>query len=158
MNIGVLTVCTGNICRSPLAERLLGLARADLSVTSAGLSALVGHPADRDTVHVAQLRSGIVLDGHSARQFTAELGRRNDLILVMEDWQRLRISEIAPSLFGRVFLLTRWTTGVDVPDPYRRGPAVQAATHDTIAEAVTSWARRIPGTSAQVKIRSGVDT
>ena len=42
----VLTVCLGNICRSPMAEGLLAAAMPDCEVASAGLGALSGHPAD----------------------------------------------------------------------------------------------------------------
>ncbi|MBP6133345.1 MAG: low molecular weight phosphotyrosine protein phosphatase, partial [Thauera sp.] len=72
----ILTLCTGNICRSPLAEfllrdRLAARGRA-ATVASAGIGALVGHPADETTQRVA-LRHGIDLSPHVARQLTPEI-------------------------------------------------------------------------------------
>lgn len=140
----ILIVCTGNICRSPLAATLLAEVRPDLEVQSAGLAALVGYPVDEVTAKVAETRAGLSMPAHTARQFTAAIGRGSDLILVMEDLQRQRIAVIAPELSGRTFLLTRWTTGADIVDPYRRSAAIYAGTHDAIATAVAGWATRIP--------------
>src|SRR3546814_9689935 len=53
----ILLVCIGNICRSPLAEALLKQHFPDKTVHSAGLAALVGHPADRSEEHTSELQS-----------------------------------------------------------------------------------------------------
>lgn len=83
----ILFVCTGNTCRSPLAE---GIARAELArrgwssvqVASAGLAARTGDPASREAVVVAE-RHGVDLAGHRSRPLTAELAEWADLILGM---------------------------------------------------------------------------
>jgi protein-tyrosine-phosphatase len=83
----LLFVCTGNTCRSPLAE---GIARAELErrgwknvrVASAGLSAGDGHPATHEAVVVAA-REGIDLSGHRSRPLTPDAAAWADLILVM---------------------------------------------------------------------------
>lgn len=84
----IIMVCTGNICRSPMAERLLikmlpGELREKVSVKSAGTHALHGHQAAEPAVE-ALGRLGIDLSDHRARQLTREIEERADLLLVME--------------------------------------------------------------------------
>src|SRR5512136_1311836 len=94
----VLVVCVGNICRSPMAEALL---RARLGhwprfdVSSAGLSALVGRPADESTVALMRER-GIDISAHRARQLTPRLVAGSDLVLVMETGHERAVLDIAP--------------------------------------------------------------
>jgi len=83
----ILFVCTGNTCRSPLAE---GIARAEIErrgwknveVASAGLAAMNGGHATAEAVIVAG-REGIGLDGHRSRRITPGLVAWADLILGM---------------------------------------------------------------------------
>ena len=79
----ILVVCIGNICRSPIGEHLLRHYLPTQKIASAGVNALVGYPADPNTVIVAEKR-GIDLSNHIARQLTAELCNEYDLILVMD--------------------------------------------------------------------------
>lgn len=81
-------VCTGNICRSPMAAGLLHHALPDelkqrIEVTSAGTHALHGHRAHEDAV-TAMSEAGIDIGNHRARQITRDIARGSDLILVME--------------------------------------------------------------------------
>ena len=119
----VLTVCVGNICRSPMAEALLrsrlSWRRRGAVVESAGISALVGKPAD-PAAQVLLAARGLDLSGHRARQLTPELASRFDLLLVMEEGHVRAVEAIAPALRGRVHRIGRFG-GFDVPDPYRQG-------------------------------------
>ena len=137
-------VCVGNICRSPLGARLLSdaLRGADISVSSAGIGALVGHSADATTAEVAQAR-GISLDGHVARQFTSDLGKAHDLILVMEPGHKREISRNAPELSGRVMLFDQWSGGTGIPDPYRKPRSFHESVHTQIHDAALAWAARL---------------
>ncbi len=93
----ILIVCVGNICRSPIAERLLqqkikkqGI---DTHVSSAGLGALVGQGADEYAIEVMKENC---IDGtaHRARQLDNEMVKQNELILVMENWQQKEIESL----------------------------------------------------------------
>ncbi len=118
----ILTVCAGNICRSPMAEAILQerLRSRQVSavVESAGLTALVGHPADATATELL-LERGLDISGHRARQLTPEIIRAFELILVMEAWQQRAVEAMLPSARGRVHRIGRWGD-FDVPDPYRR--------------------------------------
>lgn len=120
----VLVVCTGNVCRSPMAEGLLRARFARLgrgSVESAGIAALVGRPAEPYAVE-AVARRGVDISGHRARQLTPELLAAADVVLVMEDGQRHHLERLSRSARGRVHRIGR-VGGYDVPDPYRGPPA-----------------------------------
>lgn len=142
----MLVVCVGNICRSPLGERML---QAELttrggqvSVSSAGLHALVGHEADSETASVAE-KHGVSLDGHVARQFTQDLGRKHDLILVMEPDHKAEILRTAPSLSGKTFLFDQWSGGKGIADPYRRSREFHEAVFEMVRDGARGWAMKL---------------
>ena len=100
----ILVVCVGNICRSPMAEALLRQALKDMSqvsVSSAGLGALVNHHAAE---HAKALMSerGLDISGHRARQLTPDLIHESDLVLVMESGHKHAIYERYAAVRGKV--------------------------------------------------------
>ena len=103
----ILVVCTGNICRSPIGERLLRQQLPGKRITSAGIFGLEGSPADLSAQDVAW-RHGISLEGHRARKLTQQLMRESDLILVMEPAHLRFISAMAPELRGKSLLFGQW--------------------------------------------------
>lgn len=138
----VLVVCVGNICRSPMGERLLRRALPDLIITSAGLAAVVGEAADADASRVAA-EIGLDLGGHSARQLTDAIGAAHDLILVMEPGHRQEITRRFPQLSGRTMLFDHWTGAQPIADPFRKPLEVHRATRDQIAKAATGWVEKL---------------
>jgi protein-tyrosine phosphatase len=101
-----------------LASRLSG---RGIAVSSAGLAALVGRPAQPDACALLADR-GLDLSGHRARQLTPDLLRQADLVLVMTADQRRAVASLDPSARGRVYRLGHFG-GFDVPDPYRQDRA-----------------------------------
>lgn len=138
----ILTVCVGNICRSPVAAAILRERLPDYAVTSAGIGAVVGSDVDPTARAVAEA-AGVVFDDHAARQFTREIGEKHDLILVLEGGHKREIERIAPELSGRVMRLTRWIGDEDIPDPYRKSREYHAYVYALIEEATTAWVSRL---------------
>ncbi|MFB8228349.1 low molecular weight phosphatase family protein [Cellulosimicrobium sp. NPDC055967] len=104
--LSVLVVCTGNICRSPAAQLVLGAALDDsVVVASAGTGAVVGAPV---APVMARLLSDRGLDpsGFVARSLTEDLVRSGDLVLTMTRRHRAAVLELAPSALRRTFLVT----------------------------------------------------
>lgn len=138
----VLVVCVGNICRSPVGERLLAEALPGCSVSSAGIGAVVGAPADEMMSEVAEAE-GLDLEGHVARQFTSEMGAAHELILVMEPGHKAEIARRAPHLSGRVMLFDQWEGGHGIPDPYRKPAEAHRRAFGQIRTGAQSWASRL---------------
>ena len=123
----VLTVCLGNICRSPLAHGLLqreverrGL---DWEVDSAGTGDYhVGDPPDPRSVATARAR-GIDISHQRARQLTPDDLARYDHVLVMDasNYQNARALARTPAERDKVQLIMNYDTpgrNAQVPDPY----------------------------------------
>lgn len=118
----ILILCLGNICRSPMAEGLLkSMANArdkNVMVSSAGITALVNHPAHEIAIELMQQKN-IDINAHRARQVNNEMLLAAELILVMDSEQQRTITSNFPSICGKVHKLGKWS-GFEIPDPYRR--------------------------------------
>ncbi|ADU35309.1 MULTISPECIES: low molecular weight protein-tyrosine-phosphatase [Variovorax] len=137
----VLTVCIGNICRSPMAEGLLAAGLPHLRVVSAGTGALIGQPADATAQKLMRAR-GIDISGHVAQQVSQLLCRQADLILVMDLAQRRHLESTYPFVRGKVFRIAD-TLAQDVPDPYRQGEAAFTDALALIEAGARSWIERV---------------
>jgi protein-tyrosine phosphatase len=121
----VVFVCTGNICRSPIAEKVFvheleraGLAHA-VEVGSAGTGSWhIGSPADERAAEL--LRAEGYPDEHTARQVDAEL-LSADLLVALDNSHRRALQSMVPEP-ERVQLLRSFDPaappGAEVPDPY----------------------------------------
>lgn len=138
----ILMVCTGNICRSPMGERLLRQQLPGRQVTSAGIFGLEGCPADAAAQAVAW-RHGISLEGHVARKVTRSLLQKSDLILVMEPKHLRFIATMAPENRGKSLLFGQWLETKDIPDPYHKSLEAFEYVFNQLGKASQEWARRL---------------
>ncbi|RRZ94753.1 protein tyrosine phosphatase [Erwinia sp. 198] len=134
----ILVVCVGNICRSPTGERLLKQALPDKKIASAGLSALVDHPADETAGSVAS-EHGVSLAGHQARQLTSGMCRDYDLILVMEKRHVDLVNRINPSVRGKTMLFGHWLNQQEIADPYKKSRDAFEAVYGLLEKAAQKW-------------------
>ena len=137
----ILVLCVGNICRSPLAQALLAQKLPGANVTSAGLGALVGRPADPLSVQVAA-QHGLDLTPHRAQQVMGWMCQQADLILVMEQNQVASLERQFPSVRGKTFRIGQYRQ-YDVVDPYRNNRDAFDATYAALRLAIDDWAPRI---------------
>lgn len=137
----ILTLCVGNICRSPIAQALLARELPAHEVNSAGLSALVGQAADAQAQTVAQ-QHGLDLSGHRAQQVSALLCQQHDLVLVMEQAHKDWLEQLHPQVRGKVFRLGH-IGKFDIADPYRKSQEAFETAYAAIARGVSDWAPRI---------------
>lgn len=135
----ILLVCLGNICRSPLAEAMLQQEFPEKNISSAGLTALVDHPADPFAQRVAA-EHGLDLSQHRARQITDEMCHEAELILVMESWHKKELETLYLSSRGRIFCLgQQGEQQHDIADPYGHGYEAFRVAYEAIAEGVNYW-------------------
>lgn len=136
----VTFICTGNICRSPLGEKVLRARLAESSdrgivVGSAGLHAVVGAPMEPQPAEIAA-RYGAD-SGHVATQVTADILRASSLVLTMTRDQRAEIAQEFPFALKRTFTLVEFVRILDeLPDEVR-GPSDAAGRglFETVADA-----------------------
>lgn len=137
----MLLVCSGNTCRSPMAEVIARKVLADqrklapdeleaagLRVLSAGTSAASGAPANRDAVETMG-KMGLDLSKHRSRPVSAELVHDADVIFCMTEAHRQDILSAWPEARDKVLLLD---PNGDIDDPFGRGLTVYQRTAEII--------------------------
>ncbi|HEY5851905.1 MAG TPA: low molecular weight protein-tyrosine-phosphatase [Lysobacter sp.] len=142
MSRRILIVCKGNICRSPMAAAMLRKNSTGLSIDSAGLAAMEGHPVD-PTAEKTLLAHGLSASDHVARQIRNKDLDGADLVLAMEKRQLTALLAISPTLRGRVQVLSYWSGGRDIADPYGRSQAKFDLVYEQIDAAISAWRSRL---------------
>ncbi|MGE5175040.1 MAG: low molecular weight phosphotyrosine protein phosphatase [Hyphomicrobiales bacterium] len=145
----VLVVCTGNTCRSPMAEGILrSLLTPELdghvTVVSAGTSAMEGVPATARAVETAAA-SGIDLRQHRARRLGVEILQESDLVICMEPSHIDAAKALVPGIADRIHLITRHGAesrgagATGVADPIGGGADEYADTFHRIRSHLLRW-------------------
>lgn len=128
----ILLVCTGNSCRSIMAEGLFkkylkDSGKGDIEVASAGIMALDGFPPTDETVEVMK-GEGVDVSGYRSKRLTAEHIKKSGLVLVMEGIHKAFILRMDPAVEDKTYLLKnymandkrKYPEGAGVPDPIGR--------------------------------------
>ena len=127
-----------------MAEALLRHAlrgQDGITVESAGLGALVGHPAADFAVELMAER-GIDISKHRAQQLTPDLVSKADLILVMESGHRRVIDENDLTARGKVHRLGEWQDK-EIADPYRQDKTAFSEALADIESGIASWVDKL---------------
>ncbi|MCX7592113.1 MAG: Sua5/YciO/YrdC/YwlC family protein, partial [Kiritimatiellae bacterium] len=152
-------VCTGNVCRSPMAEHLLRQrlgADPEWNVLSAGIVAADGLPPSEAAVS-AMAEIGIDIRSHFSQPLTRELVNAADLIVVMTASHREQIRALYPDAVAKVRLLKSFgaDTESDIEDPIGLPLEVYRAVRDQIDRAVDGLVRYLKGSQKDAEIPPG---
>jgi protein-tyrosine phosphatase len=141
----VLTVCTGNICRSPLAEQILRARLADVTALEFASAGTYAGEGDAMTPQASALstRFGGAPETHRARYLTEQIVGASDLVFAMSRSHRREIVELVPRKVGVTFTLREFARlTADVPDAEiaavaERGGNVRAGLAEIVAFAAS---------------------
>ena len=120
-NKEIIVVCTGNTCRSPMAEGIIKIKTEDagcaVNVSSAGLFADGSAVSENSRIVMDEI--GVNISSHRSCQLTKEMIKNADLILTMTQGHKMSILSVMPQAGGKVFTLAEYSgEKKDVADPF----------------------------------------
>lgn len=107
----ILFVCTGNSCRSVMAEglfkKLTQGRECEFTVSSAGISAMNGFPPTKETIEVMK-EEGIDVASHRSRRLNLDMIQLADKIIVMEEMHKNCVLKMLPEANAKTFIITEF--------------------------------------------------
>ena len=171
----ILFLCTGNVCRSPMAEGLFRhavMGRGEFRILSAGLGAVDGQPPTPHSVQ-AMHEIGIDISQQRSRALTAELVRSADLILGMTHSHTDTVALLYPSAAEKTFLLREFDETLepyekDISDPIGSPYHIYVECRDQIEQGIVTLLKFMeqhnflskhqnPATSSVINFALGAD-
>jgi len=125
----VLTVCTGNVCRSPAAAAwVVALADRSVAAASAGVAAVVGAPVSEPMADLMR-GAGLRVAGFSAHQLTPRMIEHSDLVLTMTAQHRAWVVGRVPAAVRRTFTLLELARVARLVDVDSSAPTAERLRH-----------------------------
>ena len=146
----ILFVCTGNMCRSPMAVGLVKKALpqgGDVEISSAGLIVSDGLPASPNAIKV-MAEEDIDISGHQSRHLTREIVTGTNVIFVMTQWHKLELINLLEKPGKEIYLIkelmkNKLRGSLDIEDPIGKSIVFYRKCRDEIKKAVPTMLEKI---------------